>query len=75
MVVYPFPLVVFIVVSNGRLADHNAQWSLGISVVVKHCVHLSGLVHSCVHLSGLVCSPMNLNILPTDMNVSSRINM
>jgi hypothetical protein len=82
MIVYLFPLVVFIVVSKGQLPDHSAQWSLDIYATVKHCVHLSRLVHSGVHLSGLVRSPMNLNISPmnmkvliTDMNLSSRINM
>jgi hypothetical protein len=69
----------------GGLADHNAQWSLDISAVVKYCVHLSGLVRlgvhlgglvrSRVHLSRLVHSPMNLHISPTDMNVSITTRM
>jgi hypothetical protein len=70
MVVYLFPLVVFTVVSKGQLAAHNVQWSFEISVVVKHCAHLSRLVLSGVHFSELVHSPTNLNISPTDMNVS-----
>jgi hypothetical protein len=51
VVMFPvlFSLVVFVVVSKGRLANHNAQWSLDISAVVKHCVHLSRLVCSGVH--------------------------
>jgi hypothetical protein len=60
MVVYLFPLVVFVVESKGRLAAPNAQWSFDISDVVKYCVHWSGLVPS----------PTNLHILPTGMNVS-----
>jgi hypothetical protein len=65
MVVYLFSLFDFTVDSKGRLAAQNAQCSFDISVVVKHCVHLTGLVRS----------PMNLNISITDMNVSSPLNM
>jgi hypothetical protein len=69
MVVYLFPLVVFVVDSKGLLAALNAQWGFDIGVVVKYYVHLSALVCSRVHLSGLVRSLTNLHISPMDMNV------